>query len=93
VAHLAVAIPPGFPPPPTFWNECPLEELDRVWKEGKMPGERERSRVIREALKLEDNRRFLRSLPAFKTAPKLPSEIREKLRRLEAAERNRRRRP
>lgn len=58
-----------------------------------MPGERERSRVIREALKLEDNKRFLRSLPALKTAPKLPSEIREKLRRLEAAERNRRRRP
>jgi hypothetical protein len=58
-------------------------------KEIPMPNERERARVIRKALKTEDNKRFLRSLPIFQIAPTLQSEILEKLRRLEQAERKR----
>lgn len=54
-----------------------------------MPNERDRARVIRKALKTQDNKRFLRSLPIFEIAPKLPSEILEKLRRMEHAERRR----
>lgn len=72
-------------------NECRVRELG-LTKETAMPNERERARVIRKALETEDNKRFLRSLPIFQIAPKLPFEILEKSRRLERAERKRYRR-